>query len=311
MKKLLSFLLCFAVLVNLVACGNSISVATGGTSGTYYGFTNIIAGVLNEKYKDTLNLRVESTGASKANIQLINSNDAGIAIVQNDVMYYAYTATDLFEGEEPIKSFSAIAACYPETIQIIANKNINSISELRGKRVSVGDAGSGTEFNAKQILEVYGMDIEKDIEKNNQSFADSCDSIKNGTIDAAFVVAGDPTTAVSELATSYNFNILPIDRAHASSLKGRYNYYTERTIPGGTYSCVPNDVSTVSVMATFIANNNLSEDIVYSFTKGLFEYKDEFNHQKAELLDPNTAISGISIPFHPGAEKYYSEIGIK
>ena len=312
MKKIISLVLVGILSLSLFACGKkSIGVATGGTSGTYYGFTNIIAQTLNEKYKDKLNLTVESTGASKANIQLIDSGDDQIAIVQNDVMYYAYSGTDMFDGEKPITSFSAIASCYPEAIQIVANKNINSIADLKGKKVSVGDAGSGTEFNAKQILGVYDIDIDKDIVKNNQSFADSCDSIKNGTIDAAFVTAGAPTTAVTELATTYDFNILSLDNQHMSKLTNQYQYYTELTIPANTYSCVKNDVKTVAVMATFIASNKLDEETVYTFTKALFEDKDQFQHVKAENLNPNTGISGISIPFHLGAEKYYKEIGLK
>ena len=316
MKKFIHYIklcLCFSVIFSLLSCNNnnSIKIATGGTSGTYYGFSNVIAQTLNAALKDKLNLLVVSTGASKANIQLVDQGECAMAIVQNDVMYYAYNAKDMFEGNNPITSFSAIASCYPEAIQIISNKNINSIEDLRGKKVSVGDAGSGTEFNAKQILGVYGIDIDKDIKKNNQSFADSADSIKNGTIDAAFVVAGHPTVAITELATSTDFNILSIDDSHIRQLQNQYEFYTALTIPKDTYSVLDNDVKTVAVMATFIANNNLPEETVYEFTKGLYEQKDNFEHSKASLLDPNTGLSGISIPLHKGAEKYYSELGLK
>ena len=312
MKKISSLVLCMVLSINLFACNsNRIGVATGGTSGTYYGFGSLVVQTLNEKYKNILNLKVVSTGASKANIQLIDSKEVGFAIVQNDVMDYAYNGKDMFEGSNPITSFSAIASCYPEAIQIISTKNINSINELRGKRVSVGDAGSGTEFNAKQILEIYGIDIENDIVKSNQSFADSCEAIKNGVLDAAFVTAGSPTTAVTELATTYEFNILPIDTQHSNSLKNKYKYYTNFTIPKDTYSCVTNDINTVAVMATFIVNNDIDEEIVYNFTKGLFENKNDIGHAKAELLDPKVGVSGLTIPLHKGAEKYYSEIGIK
>lgn len=303
------------MIIIISACGNAkvnkVIVATGGTSGTYYGFSGVIAQTLNTTLADKMKLTVVSTGASKANAQMIDEGDADIAIIQNDVMSYAYNATDMFAGENPIQSFSAIASCYPESIQIIANKNINSIEELRGKKVSVGDAGSGTEFNTKQILEAYDIDMDEDIEKNNQSFADSCDSLKNGTLDAAFITAGHPTVAVTELASNYDFNILTIDTEHAQKLKDKYGFYTNVTIKKDDYSVLTSDVNTVAVMATYIANNNLSEDIVYEFVKGLFEQKENFNHQKAELLDPKTGVSGISIPFHPGAEKYYKEIGLK
>jgi TRAP transporter TAXI family solute receptor len=326
MKKAIAFMLAALMLVTLfVGCGKTggdtagsgtstgaakLSMATGGTSGTYYGFSGIIAQVLNEKLADTLAITVESTGASKANVQLIDSNECQIAIVQNDVMAYAYEAKDMFDGESPVQSFSAIASCYPEQCQVIANESITSIADLKGKKVSVGDAGSGVEFNARQILEAYGISFD-DIVVNNQSFADSADSLKNGTIDAAFITAGAPTTAVTELSSNFSFNLLGIDNEHVKILQDSYGFYTPVTIPAGTYSCVSEDVQTVAVMATIIARNDVSEDVVYAFTKALFEYKDDISagHAKGKLLDPATAVSGVSIPFHPGAEKYYKEVG--
>ena len=314
-KKALSLVVAVTMVLSLVACGNSsstkkITLASGGTSGTYYGFSGVVAQRLNETLKDKMKINVVSTGASKANVQMIDSGDADIAILQNDVMSYAYNASDMFAGTNPITSFSAIASCYPESIQIVANTDIKSVDELRGKRVSVGDAGSGTEFNAKQILEIYGMDMESDIVKSNQSFADSCDSLKNGTIDAAFVTAGHPTVAVTELAANYDFNILPIDDSHANELIQKYGFYAKVNIEKASYKVLTSDVPTVAVMATYIASNKLDEDTVYAFTKGLFEEKANFNHQKAELLNLETAVSGIAIPFHKGAAKYYNENGM-
>ena len=300
------------MIMSLFACGSSSSVkkitlASGGTSGTYYGFSGALATRLNEVLNNDMKISVISTGASKANVQMVDSNDAQIAILQNDVMSYAYNASDMFEGQDPIRSFSAIASIYPESIQIIANKSITSIEQLRGKRVSVGDAGSGTEFNTKQILKAYGMDMDTDIVKNNQNFADSCDSLKNGTLDAAFIVAGHPTVAVTELATNFDFNILSIDDAHADQLIREYGFYAKVNIEKDSYPVLTSDVKTVAVMATFIASNNLDEDTVYKFTKALFEEKGNIIHQKAALIDKNTAVQGISIPFHPGAQKYYNE----
>ena len=314
MKKIIALLLALTMVFALCACGKSatkLTYATGGTSGTYYGFSGVIANVLNEKLKDTLNLNVESTGASKANIQLLASGDADIAIVQNDVMYYAYTGTDLFAGGAPITGFSAVCSCYPEYVQILAKKDVTSVDQLRGLKVSVGDAGSGTEFNAKQILAAYGMSFD-DIVVSNQSFADSADSLKNGTIDAAFVVAGYPTTAVTELATSFDFNLLPIDDAHAAALQADYGFYYYGVIPGGTYKPVADDVPAVAVMATIVASNKVPADVVYAFVKGLFDYKDDITagHAKGAELDLNTAVSGVSIPWHDGAAKFYKEKGL-
>ena len=185
------------------AAKKNFILATGGTSGTYYPFGGAIANIWNTKI-DNMNVTAQATGASAENLRLISKGEAEFAIVQNDVMSYAYTATDLFSGEDPITNFSAVCSCYPEYVQILSNTDITSIEQLAGKNVSVGDAGSGTEFNAKQILAAYGLSFD-DINVSNQSFADSADSLKNGTIDAAFVVAGYPPTAVTELSTSYNF----------------------------------------------------------------------------------------------------------
>ena len=315
MKRMIAFLLAAIMVFALCACGKTsvteLKYATGGTSGTYYGFSGVIANVLNEKLKGTLNLKVESTGASKANIQMIASGDADMAIVQNDVMYYAYTGTDLFAGGEPITGFSAVASCYPEYVQILARKDITSIEQLAGKNVSVGDAGSGTEFNAKQILGAYNLSFD-DIKVSNQSFADSADALKNGTIDAAFVVAGYPTTAVTELATNFDFNLLSIDAAHAEKLQADYGFYYYGVIPANTYSPVKEDVPAVAVMATIVASNKVSPDAIYAFVKGLFDYKADITagHVKGNELDLNTAVSGVSIPWHEGAEKFYKEKGV-
>ncbi len=314
MKKTISVILAVAMILVLCAAASpkaKLNYATGGTSGTYYGFSGVIANVLNEQLKDTLKLKVESTGASKANIQMLATGDADIAIVQNDVMSYAYTGTDLFEGSAPITNFSAVASCYPEYVQILASKDITSVEQLSGKRVSVGDAGSGTEFNARQILAAYNLTFD-DIKVSNQSFADSADSLKNGTIDAAFVVAGYPTTAVTELATNYDFNLLPIDQAHADALQADYGFYYYGVVPGGTYAPVADDVPAVAVMATIVASNDVSADVIYAFVKGLFDYKDEITagHVKGNELDLNTAVSGVSIPWHEGAARFYAENGL-
>lgn len=312
MKRILALTMAVVMALGLCACGcSTLNMATGGTSGTYYGFSGVVANVLNEKVGDTLNITVEASGASAANIDLIDTGADQLAIVQNDVMYYAYSGTDMYDGKDPLESYSAVMSCYPEYVQIIASKDITSIEDLKGKKVSVGDAGSGVEFNARQILAAYGIDIENDIEKNNQGFADSADSLKNGTIDAAFVVAGYPTTAVSELASTYDFNILPIDQEHADALMNDYGFYTYGVIPGGTYSCVAEDVPAVAVMATIIARNDVEEDVIYTLVKGIFDNQDAITegHAKGAELSVETAVSGIDIPFHPGAVKYFTEVG--
>lgn len=302
-----------AVALILTGCGSktTLKMATGGTTGTYYAFSGAVSQVLSSKVSN-LSFNVQSTGASKANIYLVADKEADIAIVQNDVMYYAYNGTDLFAEEGAVKGFSAMAGCYAEVVQIVSKNNIKSIEELKGKRVSVGDIGSGCEFNARQILEAYGMSFD-DIQINNLSFSDSATALKDDKIDAFFCVAGAPTTAIVELATSNEINILGIDDAHAEKLIAKYPFYTKFNVPGGAYKGVNNDVQTVAVVATYIVSDDLSEDLVYKMTKALFENKEEIAkaHAKGAELDPEYSVSGISIPIHPGALKYYKEIGVK
>ncbi len=284
---------------------------TGGPMGTYYAVGQVMADVLNPLLSDSA-LTLESSGASRANLEMIEEGDAQLATVQNDVMYYAFTGTSLFEDEEPFKNFSAVAGLYDETIQIITcDENIKSVSDLKGKTVSVGDAGSGVEFNAKEILEAYGLTFD-DITVVNASFGDSAEDLENGEIDAAFIVSGTPTAAVEELAESKKISLVQLDDEHIASLKKNYDFYAETVIPAGTYKDVDADAVTVSVRATLVASNEVSEETVYEILKALFDNKDALveGHAKFESLKAEDAVKGMSVPFHAGAKKYYEEQGI-
>ena len=311
MKKILATILVLCLVLSACSSGGeSVKLATGGNTGTYYAYGTAMAKVLGEK--TGISFTVESTGASKANIQLIAAGEVQMAIVQNDVMAYAYNGTDLFTGEGT-KDFLSMAGLYTEVCQIIANpaSGITSIEDLRGKRVSVGDAGSGVEFNAAQILSSYGITFD-DIKKQNLSFAASADAIKNNQIDAFFCTAGAPTTAITELATTNSITVLEVDEAHAAQLQSDYPFYVRFPIPANTYGGVTEEKWTVAVLATLIVSDKLSEDTVYKLTKALFENQPELlvAHAKAAELNPESAVQSITVPFHPGAEKYYNEIGV-
>ena len=199
----------------------------------------------------------------------------------------------------------------PSTLRFARSSgDIKSVADLKGKRVSVGDAGSGVEFNARQILEAYDISFD-DIQVNNLGFGDSADALKDGKIDAFFCTAGAPTTAIVELATTNAINLLEIDDEHAKKLADAHPFYTTYAIPGGSYKGVDDDVQTVAIKATLIASPKLSEETVYNLTKAIFDNKDEIasTHAKGEELDLEYAVSGISVPFHPGAEKYFKEVG--
>jgi TRAP transporter TAXI family solute receptor len=292
------------------AKAEQVRMATGGTAGTYYAFGSAVGQILTEKTKITI--PVQSTGASKANIQLIDAGEAELAIVQNDVMDYAWRGVDLFNGEK-ITSFAALGALYAEVCQVVANPaaGIKTIADLKGKNVSVGDAGSGVEFNARQILEAYGISFD-DIGKQNLSFAASADALRDNKIDAFFCVAGAPTPAIVDLATSKDVLILEVDDEHTAALIQKYPFYSQFPIPGGSYRGQGEDVKTVAVKATFIVSQKLAEDTVYRLTKSLFESKAQIEkaHAKGKELSPSYAVEGISVPFHPGAAKYLREAGV-
>ena len=312
MKKIVlvttALLLCFS-LVTCKGKGGKVRLATGGSTGTYYAFGSAVGQILSEK--TGISITVQSTGASKANIQLIAAGEVELAIVQNDVMDYAYKGVDLFSGEK-ITAFSSVAALYAEVCQIVVNpaSGIRSIADLKGKNVSVGDAGSGVEFNARQILEAYGITFDQ-IGKQNLSFGASADALRDNKIDAFFCVAGAPTPAIIDLATSKDVVLLEVDNAHAAQLIKDYPFYTIYFVPAGSYRGQNSDIQTVAVKATLIASTKMKDDTIYQLTKALFDNKAQISaaHVKGNELSTAYAVDGISVPFHPGASRYFTEVG--
>ena len=314
MKKLVSILVVLAMTFALVACGSSAStkltMGTGGTSGTYYGY----GGVLGQYIKNNagIDVTVVSTDGSKANIESIAAGDYQLGTVQSDVMAYAWAGTRSFETNGAIDSFRVVAGLYAESVQLVTmDPEIKSVADLAGKAVSIGAPGSGVYFNAMDVLAAAGL-TEADINPQYQSFADSTDALKDGKIDAAFIVAGAPTAAITELCTTNSAYLVPIDGEVADKLFAESPFYTAYTIPAGTYAGQESDVTTVTVKATLIVSASAAEDDVYALTKAIFENTDAIaaeNGKGAELSIEN-ATSGMTAPFHAGAAKYFAEKGI-
>ena len=302
MKKIISIALIFALALTLVACG--------GTAGTYYAF----GGVLGQYIKNHagIDVTVVSTDGSKANIQGIDAGDYQLATVQSDVMAYAWDGARSFESEGKINSFRVVGGLYAEAVQLVTmDPNIKSVADLAGKAVSIGAPGSGCYFNAVDVLGAAGL-TEADIQPQYMSFADSADGLKDGKIDAAFIVAGAPTAAITELCTTNAAYLVPIDGDVAATLMASSPFYTSYTIPAGTYAGQTEDVTTVTVKATLIVSANASEDDVYNLTKAIFDNTAAIaaeNGKGAELSIEN-ATSGMTAPFHAGAAKYYAEKGV-
>lgn len=315
MKRALTILLAAVMLFALAGCSGSSAknyiLASGGTSGTYYPFGGAMGQLIN-KYVDGANVTTQATGASKENIRLIASGEADLAIVQNDVLAYAEQGIEIFDGEK-VTGVNTVATLYPEIVQIVvaADSPIKTVADLKGKRVSVGDAGSGVEANAKQILNAYGISFD-DITKENLSFKDSGDALKNGQLDAYFVTAGVPNTSIVDVMVQKAVRLLPVDGAEAEKLMADYSFYTPFTVTKDTYK-TDSDITTLAVKATLVASDKLSEQEVYDICKALFEHLDEFGeaHAKGKEVTLEDAVKGISATQHPGAVKYFTEKGVQ
>ncbi len=339
MKKTVSLILAVlmiaSALLAFASCGGKTIhvIETGSETGTYYGFTNMIATKLNEKADLGYTLSAVSSKGSKGNIQDINAGKCSFAIVQNDVMSYAYSGTTDMFGGEVIDSFSVVGVVYQETVQIIGKKTLDAngdgavtVDELKGKRVSIGEAGSGVTINAKQVFEAAGMKLDltdaQNPEKNDvvvsyYSVKDSCDKIKDGEIDAFFFTAGVPTSGITELiTTTADIAVITLTDAQADALVGAENsFYTKTTLTNDIYSCIEADkpAIAVSVSATYIAKNTLSETEVYNFTKALWENVENYGAYAAQVSAmklENAAKALGGVPLHAGAAKYYQEAGI-
>ena len=312
MKKIVCVLL--AVMLSMMiftACGNTtMTMGTGGTAGTYYGYGGILGNQI--KTSSGITVNVVSTDGSKANILGIDAGNYQLGTVQSDVMAYAWAGTRSFEEEGALDTFRVIGGLYAEAVQLVTmNPEIKSVADLAGKKVSIGAAGSGVYFNAVDILAAAGL-TEDDIVPQYQSFADSADALKDGKIDAAFIVAGAPTPAIQELCTSASAYLVPIDGEVADKLMSSSPYYTTYQIPAGTYDGQTEDVTTVTVKATLIVSTSASEDDVYNITKAIFDNIDAITaaHAKGAELSLENATEGMTAPFHKGAAKYFAEKGI-
>ena len=309
MKKVLALILALVMSLSLVACGGGSSAklrfVTGGESGTYYAFGSVIA--QHATNHAGINVVGLVGNGSQANIEELQAGNADLAFCQSDVMAYAYEGTNIFDAK--VDCFSTVAALYTEQVQIVTvNPSIKTVADLKGKNVSVGAAGSGVFFNAVDILGVYGLDVEKDINPTYQSFSDSADALKDGKIDAAFIVAGAPTTAITDLATTKAVSLVSLDDEHIDKLLASSPYYAKCTIPADVYG-LDADTTTVGVGAVILARDDVSEDAIYALCADIFDNAADLvsSHAKYGELSLEYAASITSVPYHAGAVKYFAE----
>jgi len=301
-------------------------IGTGGVAGTYYPIGGLIADIISNPPGARpceqggscgvpgLVAIAQSSNGSVANVEAIASGALESGFVQSDVAYWAYTGTGIYEGQGPIGNLRAIASLYPESIHLVARKGagIESIHDLEGKRVSLDEPGSGTLVDARIILDAFGLS-EDDLEAQYIKPSPAVSEIKDGELDAFVIVAGYPTGSVAELCADAGCDLVPIDGPQVDALLERYQFFAKDEIPAGVYEGVPR-TPTISVGAQWVVAAEIEDDLVYGITKALWHENArrllDHGHPKGPAITVETALDGIGIPLHPGAERYYAEIGL-
>ncbi|WP_026381928.1 TAXI family TRAP transporter solute-binding subunit [Afifella pfennigii] len=302
-------------------------IATGGTAGTYFPIGGLLANAISNPpgsrpceeggscgVPGLVATAIASNG-SVANVNAIGSGAVESGFSQSDVAYWAQTGTGVFEGKGKVEKLRAIANLYPESIHLIASKasGIQSVADLEGKRVSLDEPGSGTLVDARLILEAYGLNeesVEPEYLKPNQA----ADRMRDGAMDAFFFVGGFPAGAIVELATNTEITVVPISGPEAESVIGNYEFFAPNTVPAGTYEGQESDVETLSVGAQWVTSADQPEELVYEITKALWNDNTrkllDNGHAKGKSITKETALDGVGIPLHPGAERFYKEAGL-
>ncbi|CTQ33336.1 TAXI family TRAP transporter solute-binding subunit [Jannaschia rubra] len=302
-------------------------IATGGTSGTYFPIGGLLANAISNPPGSRpcdeggacgapgLIATAMSANGSVANVNGIAGGTIESGFAQSDVASWAYTGTGIWEGQEPVEKLRAIANLYPESIHLVASANsgIESVADLAGKRVSLDEPGSGTLVDARIILESVGLS-ESDIEAEFLKPSQAADRMRDGAMDAFFFVGGFPAGAIAELASQQDVKVIPIDGEAAASILGQYDFFAEDLIPAGTYEGQEDDITTISVGAQWVTSADQPEELVYEITKALWNDNTrallDGGHAKGKMITAETALDGVGIPLHPGAERFYREAGL-
>ena len=290
-------------------------IATGGTGGTYYPLGGMLAQLISNtaEIPDTkLSATAETGNASVANAKLLGRGEIESAFVAADILDAAYKGINQFDGDAQ-KGIMAIGALYPETVQLVvrADSGIEKFEDLKGKSVSSGSPGSGQWQLLGDLLNAYGMKRE-DVTEDFSSFSQSVDKIKDGNLDASLITAGAPTSSVTDLANGHDIRIVPLSGPAIAKLQETQPYYANAVLPAASYKGQDADVDTLAVRAIWATHEGVSEDVVYAVTKALYENTETLGqvHPKGKEISLDKAMESVSIPLHPGAQKYYDEKGV-
>ncbi|MGB6103147.1 MAG: TAXI family TRAP transporter solute-binding subunit [Pusillimonas sp.] len=312
--KRLAFMLCFSLAAIQPASAENISIATGGTGGVYYPIGGGIASILSKKVPG-MEATAEVTGGSVDNLKLIDGDASYIGLAMADASQDAYKGEDKFKGQKvPLRTLMVL---YPNRMHVVTTegRGINSVADLKGKRISTGSPGSATEVMAFRLLEAAGLDKDKDVKRERLSVAESVNGVKDNKIDAFFWVGGLPTSAVTDLANTPGTKIKMIDNADlVPAMNKTYgNLYVEDVIPQSTYRGMDADNKQATVMNILVANEKMSDETAYNIVKTIFESRDDLiavHKDTAEFQLEKQKASATPVPFHPGAIKYFEERGV-
>ncbi|ROO25149.1 TAXI family TRAP transporter solute-binding subunit [Salinisphaera orenii] len=320
--KLVHSLLAAALVLGVAPLASAktfVTIGSGSTSGLYYPTAVGMAKIVNEAGID-IRANARSTGASVFNCRAVGEGQLQMGISQNNIAYYAYKGrgVEAFDGKA-VDNLRGMAVLYPETIQVLAREDadIDSLSDLEGKRVYVGDIGSGTEQDVKNVLGAFDMSLDDLKAPVRGSSGSAVGLLRDGQIDAMFYTVGLGASAITEAAQTAPIELVSIPSERIEALNEKYPFYTEITIPGGTYPGIDDDVTSITLKASLVTSSDVSEDVVYQFMKTVFaDHKDAFYN---DIPNPNlkkyftleSALEGMSIPLHAGAVRFFEEQGIE
>ncbi len=288
-----------------------LSIATGGTGGVYFPYGGGLAEVIGA-HVDGATASAEVTGASVENVALISRGDSDIALALADTVYQAFHGEGAFEGRQ-VDELRALASIYPNAVQIVtlADSGITSIEDLRGQRVSVGAPGSGTEVSAQTLLAANGITYD-DFSPERLNFNETADALRDGDIVAGFWSVGPPTSSIMNLATTRSIRIIALTDEQIAAAIEVEPTFAPYTLRAGTYDGMDTPVQTISTPNVLIVNDDMDEELAFNITRAMFENVEELIaiHPAANDTTPDFSIASTPIPFHPGALRYFEEIGM-
>ena len=293
-----------------------ITIGTGGVTGVYYPTGGAICRLVNKGRKEHgIRCSVESTGGSIYNVNTIRAGELDMGVVQSDWQYHALNGTSKFEEQGPFEDLRAVFSVHPEPFTVVARADagIGSFADLKGKRVNVGNPGSGQRGTMEVLMGAKGWSMDDFSLASELKSAEQAQALADNKIDAIVFTVGHPSGSIQEATTTVDSTLVSVTGAEVDALVGDNAYYSKATIPGGMYRGSDNDTETFGVRATFVSSASVSEDVVYQVVKAVFENFDDFkklhpafaNLQKEEMVS-----ASLSAPLHPGAEKYYKEAGL-